>query len=153
MSEVTRVPVKYRWDGLNWEFLKTLAEIAHYAGEKYGSPEQYANGRLEGEKSPINHIYEHLRMYTAREPHDHFGDLKHQLAAIAYNAMMEAYYLEHGGPTVKDTFTTATEERKQREEARLMQNAYQQTNIPAEPASNVATVAPSLLNRLFTSRQ
>jgi hypothetical protein len=50
----------------------------------------------------MNHIGEHYRMYCARELHDHFGDLDHQLAAIAYNAMMEYYYLHNGGPTVTD---------------------------------------------------
>jgi hypothetical protein len=103
-EDIRRLPVQYRWDGLNWEFLRLLADIAGYADVKYGAAEQYTLGRLVGNKSPINHIYEHLRMYIAREPHDRFGGLKHQLAAIAYNAMMEYYYLENGGPTVTAAF-------------------------------------------------
>jgi hypothetical protein len=93
MSEekVKRAPVTFRWDALNWDFLKMLADIAHYAAGKYGSAEQYAAARLEGEKSPINHIYEHLRQYQAGEPHDHFGDPRYHLAAIAYNASMEFF--------------------------------------------------------------
>lgn len=94
---VKRQPVNYRYDALNHNFLKLLAEIAKYAGDKYGSPEQYAAARLTGEKSPINHIYEHLRAYQNGEMHDHFGTMRHQLAAVAYNAMMEFLYLEKFG--------------------------------------------------------
>jgi len=92
-----RVPVAFRFDGLNWDFIKMLAEIAFCAGEKYGSAEQYATSRLDGEKSPANHIAEHLRMYLTGEPHDHFKDRIYHLAAIAYNAMMEAFYLRRFG--------------------------------------------------------
>jgi hypothetical protein len=97
-----RETVTYSYEGLNWDFIKILAEIAGYAKEKYGSAEQYTKSRLEGEKSPVNHIAEHMRMYLTREKHDHFGNLEHQLGAIAYNAMMEFWYLHHGGPTVAD---------------------------------------------------
>ena len=99
---VNRVKVSFDYEGLNWDFIKLKAEIAAYATGKYGSADQYADIYPQGEQSPINHIAEHMRMYLAREPHDKFGTLKHQLAAIAYNAMMEFYYLEHGGPTVTD---------------------------------------------------
>ena len=54
-EEVKRVPVAYRYDALNPAFLKMLAEIGHYAAEKYGSWEQYSKARLTGEKGPINH--------------------------------------------------------------------------------------------------
>lgn len=99
MSESKREPVNYRYDALNHDFIKMLAEIAHYATKKYGSAEQYAEARLTGEKSPINHAYEHLRQYQNGEVHDHFGTLEHQLAAVAYNAMMEAYYCNTFGHT------------------------------------------------------
>ena len=99
---VNRVKVNFDYEGLNWDFIKLLAEIASYARGKYGSIDQYADVYPKGEQSPLNHIAEHMRQYMARELHDKFGDLKHQLAAIAYNAMMEFYYLEHGGPTVGD---------------------------------------------------
>ena len=99
-DEVKRVTVTFRYDGLNHDFIKLLAEIAHYATSKYGSAEQYVNGRLEGEKSPVNHIYEHLRQYQTGEQHDHFKDPVYHLAAIAYNAMMEALYHRRFGHTV-----------------------------------------------------
>lgn len=99
---VNREPLKHNFAGLNWEFLRIVAEICPYAAEKYGSVEQYADIRPEGEQSPVNHIFTHAAKYIANEPHDKFGDLKHHLAAIAYNAMMEYYYLTHGGPTTTD---------------------------------------------------
>lgn len=104
-GEVKRVPVTYQYHRLNWHFIKLLAEIAHYADAKYGQTEQYTGARLVGEKSPLNHIAEHMRAYMAQEPHDHFTDPAYHLAAIAYNAMMEYFYLESGGPTTSYTFT------------------------------------------------
>lgn len=103
-EKVKRQPVSFRWDALNWDFLKMLAEIAHYASGKYGSAEQYANGRLEQEKGPINHIYEHLRQYQAGEEHDHFKDPRYHLAAIAYNAMMEYLYHTRWGHALSKLF-------------------------------------------------
>lgn len=92
-----RQPVTYRYDALNFDFIKYMAEVAYYAGTIYGAPEQYTTARLEGEKSPINHIYEHLRQYQHAEPHDHFGDVESHLAVIAYNAMMEYFYHKRFG--------------------------------------------------------
>jgi phosphoenolpyruvate synthase/pyruvate phosphate dikinase len=126
-EKVKRHPVDYRFDGLNWNFIKILAEIAHHAESKYGTPEQYADGRLEEEKSPMNHIGEHYRMYCAREVHDHFGDLDHQLAAIAYNAMMEYYYLHNGGPTVSD---------------KLYKPMYKPQAIETLPSNRVQSIKP-----------
>lgn len=97
MSDVKREPVDFRYDALNWEFIKAMAQIARYAETKYGSPEQYTKARLTGEKGPLNHIAEHLRAYLAGEEHDHFQTRKHQLAAIAYNASMEFLYEERFG--------------------------------------------------------
>jgi hypothetical protein len=88
-----RVPVDFRYDAINPEFLKCLAKIGAYADEKYGAWHQYTGTRLTGEKSPINYIYEHLRAYVMDEPYDHFdGDTRWHLAAVAYNAMMEFWY-------------------------------------------------------------
>ena len=95
---VTRVPVDYRYDAVNPNFLKGLAMIGAYASEKYGSFEQYTGARLEGEKSPVNHIYEHLRRFQMQEDYEHFdGHPRWHLVAIAYNCMMEFFYVtKHG---------------------------------------------------------
>ena len=97
-KEAKREPVDYLYSGLNWNFIKAMARIARYATEKYGSAEQYADSEFTGEKSPINHIPEHLRSYWAAEGHDHFGeDPSWHLVAIAYNCMMEFLYASRRG--------------------------------------------------------
>ena len=105
-ASLKRVPVSYRFDALNWDFIRRMADIAGYAGEKYGAPEQYTTARLTGEKSPMNHLMEHYHQFMVGEKYDHFdGDPKWHLPAIAYNAMMEYLYTtEHGhlpSPLVK----------------------------------------------------
>lgn len=93
-----RVPVDFNYEAVNPGFLKMLAMIGSYAAEKYGSWEQYTRARLTGEKSCVNHIYEHLRCYVVGEPYDKFdGDPKWHLAAVAYNAMMLLFYDEKFG--------------------------------------------------------
>lgn len=105
VNSVRRVPVDYDYSSLNWDFLHMMAQIAAYAKEKYGSAEQYTDGRLEDDKSPLTHICGHLREYARRQPYDHFNeDTAYHLAAIAYNAMIEYYYLHHGGPTAPGVF-------------------------------------------------
>src|SRR5690242_17478568 len=100
---VKRQKVDIQWHRLNWEFLRLLAEIAEYADHKYGETENYANGRAEKDKSPLNHIVEHYTQYITRKPYEHFdSSIKYHLGAIAYNAMMEFYQLQNGGPTVSD---------------------------------------------------
>jgi hypothetical protein len=95
---VKRVPVDFDYACINPDFLKMLAQIGEFAKSKYGAWEQYTGARLVGEKSPINHAYEHLRQYTAGEPYDHFeGDVSRHLAAVAYNCMMEFYFLMRWG--------------------------------------------------------
>jgi hypothetical protein len=90
---VKRVPVDFNYEAVNPGFLKRLAMIGSYAAEKYGSWDQYTAARLTGEKSCINHAYEHLRKYVEGEPYDHFdGHVTWHLVAVAYNCMMEMWY-------------------------------------------------------------
>ena len=92
-EKVKRQPVDFLYTGLNLTFLKWMAKIPIYATQKYGSWDQYKEAQLEGEKDPLNHIYEHLRQYQEGEAYDHFdGDLRWHLVAVAYNAMMSWYY-------------------------------------------------------------
>lgn len=87
----------YRFDALSPEFLKFMARIGSYADVKHGNVLQYREGRLTGEKGPINHAMNHIGEYRTGVPHDHFGrDPRWQLAAAAYNLMMEFIYLSDG---------------------------------------------------------
>lgn len=93
-KEAKRNPTSVRYDILDPDFLKSLAQIAHYGAEKYGDL-NWHKSRLEGDKGCINHIYKHLGAYRNAEPYDHqeLGQSrKWHLAAIAFNAMMEFWY-------------------------------------------------------------
>lgn len=102
-NEIKRVPVYFRHDAIHPEFRKFLARIAGYAQEKYGDPMQYLGARLLKDKGPINHALDHIGQYQMGVDHDHFGpDPRWQLAAAAYNLMMEFTYLSGGA--APDTF-------------------------------------------------
>ena len=92
-----RHPVDFLYHLLNWNFIRDMARNAKYANDKYGSVEQYTDGDLTGEKSPMNHIQEHFRQYMCGEAHDKFASPAFHLVAIAYNAMMEYWYFHKRG--------------------------------------------------------
>lgn len=91
---INRDPVTYRYDVLYWNFIHAMAEIGHIGAEKYGDFNYQQSGLIR-EKSPVNHMANHLRQYINREHHDKLGDVKYQLAAIAFNAMMEFWHWEN----------------------------------------------------------
>ena len=94
-----RVPVDFDYAAIHPQFLKGLARIAGYAAGKYGSCHQYLGSRFVGDKSPINHAYDHIRAYREREAYDHFdGHPRWHLVAAAYNLMMEWVYDLKFGP-------------------------------------------------------
>ena len=87
---------------LSPQFLEAMNDIGRYGFEKYGE-QSFQERRLNGDRSrgSLNrcstskigeHIREHYRLYMAQVPHDHFGTRRHQLAAVAFNAMMEFYF-------------------------------------------------------------
>lgn len=96
-KEAKRTLVKFNYNALDPEFLFMLAEVAYIADEKYGDWEQYKDVRLKGNQSPISHIYHHLGNYRSGADYENLnGEFKRKkvfhLAAVAYNAMMEAWY-------------------------------------------------------------
>ena len=82
-------------------FLQCMDEIGAYGHAKYGE-QSFQHRRLQGntsrymdrvEKNSLyNHSTDHWRMYMYSKKHDHFKTLKHQLAAAAFNAMMEFHF-------------------------------------------------------------
>lgn len=93
-AHAKRDEVAVRYDILDPLFLRVMAQIAHYGAKKYGE-NNWKLSHLKGNKSPINHIYEHLASYILREPYDHHEIGTAQaihLVAIAFNAMMEFYH-------------------------------------------------------------
>jgi hypothetical protein len=92
-------------DCLNASFLRAMNDIGLYGFQKYGEKSfqfrQKSGDRSRGEgaiaarTSPeaiAAHAREHFEMHLRGELHDHFGTRKHQLAAAAFNAMMEFYF-------------------------------------------------------------
>jgi hypothetical protein len=86
-------------DQLNADFLQLMQEIGDYGEEKHGENSmQFFLRNHPGQRPPterttsegvIRHCVDHGRMYLRGELHDHFKTKRHQLAAIAFNAMME----------------------------------------------------------------
>jgi len=85
---------------LSPDFLKAMNEIGEYGFKKYGERSFQArslkgdrerDGRTTAE-AMAEHARLHFNDYLKHVPHDHFGDELHQLAAVAFNAMMEAHF-------------------------------------------------------------
>lgn len=85
---------------LDPEFLIAMSEIGKYGHEKYGE-QSFQHRRKQGDMSRgsmertqavtiANHAEDHFTMYLNGIKHDHFGTDIHQLAAVAFNAMMES---------------------------------------------------------------
>lgn len=87
---------------LRAKFIEAMEDIGRYGHEKYGENSFEARtvrgenqrGTLERVSSEgiAEHSAEHFRMHIRGELHDHFGTRRHQLAAVAFNAMMEFYF-------------------------------------------------------------
>ena len=81
---------QYQW--LSSLFLKAMNEIGQYGEEKYKEKSFQRNPTRDFRKSTAeigNHIRQHYEDCRLGLRHDHFGTRRHQLAAVAYNAMME----------------------------------------------------------------
>jgi hypothetical protein len=82
---------------LDDEFLALMNDIGRYGHEKYGADSYHNTGRKRGlsrqsTKELLAHARQHIADYEAGVVHDHFGDLKHQLAAAAFNLLMEVHF-------------------------------------------------------------
>lgn len=91
-----------RFNHLIPEFLQAMDDIGRYGAEKYGV-DSFQHRRIEGDRSrgPLartkpesiaQHAASHFLMHLEGSLHDHFGTRRHQLAAVAFNAMMEFYF-------------------------------------------------------------
>lgn len=95
------------YDFLNPAFLAAMNDIGRYGNDKYGSDSFHQRAKA-GDKSRGNlsrcepeviaqHAQDHFAMHLRGEKHDHFHTRKHQLAAVAFNAMMEFYFADLEG--------------------------------------------------------
>lgn len=78
---------------LNSDFLTLMNDIGRHGYEKYGDRIAEFTTRKPGVRwesaAVARHVQEHVAAYLQGVPHDHFGTAKHQLAAAAFNAMLE----------------------------------------------------------------
>lgn len=87
---------------LSPKFIDAMADIGRSGYEKY-KEQSFQHRRLQGDtsrgdmerttsKGLVAHVHAHLAAYLGGEKHDHFGTLRHQLAAAAFNIMMECFF-------------------------------------------------------------
>lgn len=88
-------------------FLAAMNDIGAYGHAKYGE-QSFHHRASKGDHSRGDlartlpgaiggHAHEHFLMYLRGELHDHFGTRTHQLAAVAFNAMMEHFFDDEAG--------------------------------------------------------
>jgi hypothetical protein len=87
------------YEHLDAKFLEAMNDISRYGHDKWGddSFQERAKrgvdprGDIERTKPEViaEHAAAHFQAYLDGIPHDHFNTRRHQLAASAYNAMME----------------------------------------------------------------
>ena len=92
--ELAAKPSPYEF--LNPDFLELMNDIGRLGHEKFGDDAIEANGdrtrKLPRHQANMLHAYRHITAYEDGVKHDHFGDLKHQLAAAAFNCMLEFWF-------------------------------------------------------------
>jgi hypothetical protein len=87
---------------LSEKFLAAMNDIGAYGHAKYGE-ESFDHRRKNGDtsrgtlertrpKAIAAHAKKHFDMHLRGELHDHFQTRRHQLAAVAFNSMMEFYF-------------------------------------------------------------
>lgn len=95
-----RIPVDFRFDLVNPEFVAAMAKIAHHGSTRYdATPNQewgqlnYQLDRLVGEKSPLNHALHHICQFMMGIRYDRYdGNKSWHLVAAAYNLSMLYYH-------------------------------------------------------------
>lgn len=81
------------YEFLNAAFIEAMNEIGEHGFVKYGDLPQERSKHRNPERvtryKNAEHAEEHFFQYLRGTPHDHFKTRRHQLAAVAFNAMME----------------------------------------------------------------
>jgi hypothetical protein len=90
--EAQREPIPVRYDLLIPEFIREMSRLVAIGAEVYGD-RNWQRSRLQGEKGPVNHIYEHMHDYLTMQPHDRLNPhSSSHLVSVAVNAMFEWWY-------------------------------------------------------------
>lgn len=102
MKQSADIPTGSEYAFLIPEFIAAMNDIGRHGHAKYAE-QSFQARRAVGDNSRgsllrtqpteiARHAQEHFAAYLAGEMHDHFGTRQHQLAAVAFNAMMEFYF-------------------------------------------------------------
>jgi hypothetical protein len=78
-------------------FIEAMNELGEYAHQKHGEDNllEWRDRRRPGRHSMeaiADHAKAHFEEYLVGIPHDYFKTRRHQLAAVAFNAMMEFHF-------------------------------------------------------------
>jgi hypothetical protein len=81
---------------LNSKFIEAMNDIGRYGFEKYGPLPRERSAHRDPSRvtsdAIAEHADDHFHAYLRGIPHDHFNTRRHQLAAVAFNAMMEFHF-------------------------------------------------------------
>jgi hypothetical protein len=81
---------------LSPKFIEVMNELGEYAHEKHGQDDilqEHERRRMRHTPEELaDHAKAHFEEYLFGIPHDHFKTRRHQLAAVAFNAMMEFHF-------------------------------------------------------------
>ena len=85
------------YEFLDPNFLALMNDIGRIGHEKFGANAFEVNGpqrRIPRHQKAeiLRHAHQHLWLYEDGMKHDEFKDLKHQLAAAAFNCMLEFWF-------------------------------------------------------------
>jgi hypothetical protein len=87
-----------QYEFLDSDFLELMNDIGRYGAEKYKDVD-FRHNADRSRKLPrqqteqiLRHAHQHALDYENGILHDHFGTRKHQLAAAAFNLLMEFYF-------------------------------------------------------------
>lgn len=91
-----------QYEFLNEDFLACMDEILRYGQQAHApnainpnQPRERLSGRRWMKEELVRHSKQHASAYERGESHDHFGTLKHQLAAAAVNLMLEFVFSQY----------------------------------------------------------
>lgn len=89
------------YDFLLPKFIEAMNDIGRYGHKKYGAESFHHRAALGDTTRSLartqsdaiaQHAADHFQMHLRGELHDHFNTRRHQLAAVAFNAMMEYHF-------------------------------------------------------------
>jgi hypothetical protein len=91
MNEPARTKIGMRFDLIPGDVLAEVAKVFAHGAAKYGD-NNWRQGRLKGDKCPLNHALKHLAYYQAGIPDDESADPKIHLSHAIVNLMFELHY-------------------------------------------------------------